>query len=83
MAARVLCVADICGALRASRPYREGLPVERVIDIVGRDAGAGLDADCVDAMRQVLLDGFASTADVVTPAVTTVPGLAEDYRQAA
>ena len=26
MAARVLCVADICDALRASRPYREGLP---------------------------------------------------------
>src|SRR5687767_15203092 len=59
MAARVLCVADICDALRASRPYREGLPPERVIAIVGREAGTALDADCVDAMRQVLLDGQA------------------------
>jgi HD-GYP domain-containing protein (c-di-GMP phosphodiesterase class II) len=83
MAARVLCVADICDALRASRPYREGLPVERVIDIVGREANTGLDPDCVDAMRQVLLDGYASTAEAATPAVRAVPDLAEDYRQAA
>jgi HD-GYP domain-containing protein (c-di-GMP phosphodiesterase class II) len=83
MAARVLCVADICDALRASRPYREGLPVERVIDIVDREASTGLDRDCVDAMRQVLLDGRASAADAATPAVKAVPGLGEDYRQAA
>jgi HD-GYP domain-containing protein (c-di-GMP phosphodiesterase class II) len=83
MAARVLCVADICDALRASRPYREGLPPERVIEIVGREAGTALDADCVDAMRHVLLDGQAAAADAATPAVKAVPGLAEDYRQAA
>jgi len=31
----------------------------------------------------VLLDGQAAAADAATPAVKAVPGLAEDYRQAA
>jgi putative nucleotidyltransferase with HDIG domain len=83
VAARVLCVADICDALRAARPYREGLPAERVIEIVGREAGTALDADCVDAMRHVLLQGEAAATEAATPAVRTVPELDEDYRQAA
>ncbi|MEP7304825.1 MAG: HD domain-containing phosphohydrolase [Acidobacteriota bacterium] len=41
--ARVLAFADIYDALRSSRPYRAGLPVERVLDIMSRDAGIGLD----------------------------------------
>jgi HD-GYP domain-containing protein (c-di-GMP phosphodiesterase class II) len=83
MAARIVCVADICDALRASRPYREGLPAERVIDIMSREAGTALDADCFDAMRHVLLDSTTPVLQAPAPAVRVVPGLDEDYRQAA
>lgn len=83
LAARIICVADICDALRASRPYREGLPPERVIDIMRRDAGTALDADCFDAMCHVLLDSGTPVADAPAPAVKAVPELGEDYKQAA
>jgi putative nucleotidyltransferase with HDIG domain len=79
---RVLCVADICDALLTSRPYRAGLPVERVLAIMKRDVGTALDPECFAALRVVL------TSDVVAPqeplpAVQLVPALAEDYLQAA
>jgi HD-GYP domain-containing protein (c-di-GMP phosphodiesterase class II) len=83
LAARILCVADICDALRASRPYREGLPPERVVEIMSREAGTALDADCVEAMRHILLDYGNLDSVTVAPAVRVVPDLGEDYRQAA
>jgi HD-GYP domain-containing protein (c-di-GMP phosphodiesterase class II) len=83
LAARVICVADICEALGAPRPYREGLPPERVIEIMSRDAGTGIDADCFEAMRHVLLDSGTPVTDAAAPAVQAVPELDEDYRQAA
>ncbi len=78
---RILCTADICDALRASRPYRAGLPVDRVLDIMGREAGVGIDPDCFHALRDVLTGAEAS--DSLAPAVHLVPALAEDYQQAA
>jgi HD-GYP domain-containing protein (c-di-GMP phosphodiesterase class II) len=83
LAARIICVADICDALRASRPYRDGLPHERVIEVMRRDAGTGIDADCFDAMRHVLLDSATPVTDAAAPAVRAVAELDEDYRQAA
>jgi putative nucleotidyltransferase with HDIG domain len=80
--ARILCVADICDALRASRPYRAGLPVERVLEIMGREAGAGIDPDCFSALRQVI-DRTVGVVPTDVPAVRLVPALAEDYNQAA
>ncbi len=80
--ARILCVADICDALRASRPYREGLPTERVLEIMGREVGTGLDPDCFDALTHVLQD--ATTTEVAaTPVASLVTALSEDYEQAA
>ena len=80
--ARILCVADVCDALRASRPYRAGLPVDRMLEIMRREAGAGLDPDCVAAVERVSAAGPAA-ADGDTPVVRVVPALAEDYSQAA
>jgi putative nucleotidyltransferase with HDIG domain len=80
--ARVICVADICDALRSSRPYRPGLPVEKVLDIMGREVGAGLDADCYVALKQVLQAGMVAD-QIEVPAATLVPALSEDYIQAA
>ncbi len=80
--ARVICIADICDALRASRPYRAGLPVEKVLDIIGREVGAGFDADCYVALKQVLQAGMVGD-QIEVPAATLVPALSEDYIQAA
>ncbi|MEZ5064627.1 MAG: HD domain-containing phosphohydrolase [bacterium] len=81
LAARILCVADICDALRSSRPYREGLPTERVLEIMSQDAGTGLDRDCYDAMRASLEEANATDKREV-PAARLVPSLSEDYVQA-
>lgn len=50
--ARVLAVADIYDALIAHRPYRIGLPVEKVLAIMQEDAPHALDAECLEALRQ-------------------------------
>jgi len=78
--ARILCVADVCDALRQARPYRDGMSVDRVLDIMKRDVGIGLDPDCVSALEAVL-----TTAEppVNAPPARLVPALAEDYQQAA
>lgn len=79
---RVLCVSDICDALRASRPYRPGLPTDRVLDIMRRDVGMGIDPLCFEALETVLRSGTIAEAGDV-PASRHVAALSEDYRQAA
>ena len=84
MLTRVLCAADVCDALRASRPYRPGMPIERVLDVMRREVGAGIDATCFEALQIAIDDEVLArqhAADV--PAVSVVSALAEDYRQAA
>jgi putative nucleotidyltransferase with HDIG domain len=48
---RVLAVADIYEALTAQRPYRDPLPVEKALAIVGEDTPHRLDADVRDALE--------------------------------
>jgi putative nucleotidyltransferase with HDIG domain len=79
---RVLCVSDICDALLTSRPYRPGLPTERVLEIMKRDVGTALDPDCFAALRTVLTTDAVVNLATELPAVL-VPALAEDYLQAA
>jgi putative nucleotidyltransferase with HDIG domain len=84
MLTRVLCAADICDALRASRPYRPSMPLERVMDVMRREVGNAIDATCFEALQIAVHDETIdreSAADV--PAVRHVSTLAEDYRQAA
>jgi putative nucleotidyltransferase with HDIG domain len=78
---RILCVADICDALRASRPYRDGLPVERVLGIMAKEVDTALDPVCYAALRDVLATDEADGQ--LAPAVQLVPALGEDYQQAA
>lgn len=80
LAARVLAVADICDALRASRPYRAGLTPDQVMEVLKREAGTGVDPDCVAALQEVIADLPAEPN--ATPACV-VTALAEDYTQAA
>ncbi len=50
-ATRILTVADVCEAMTAKRPYREALEWEQVQKILAKDAGKGVDPDCVAALQ--------------------------------
>jgi len=81
--ARVLAAADICDALLASRPYRDGLPPERVLDIMRREAGTAISVESFHALEAVMTQA-ANEADAGdSPAAIRVAALAEDYNQAA
>jgi HD-GYP domain-containing protein (c-di-GMP phosphodiesterase class II) len=60
--ARVLAVADVYEALTATRPYRAGIPRDRVLDILRRDSGAGLDGRVVGALESSTAETRASGA---------------------
>ena len=83
MLARILCTADICDALSASRPYREGMPPERVLEIMSREVGTAIDPDCYSALESILQTVPGRAPSQNTPAARAVPALAEDYDQAA
>jgi HD-GYP domain-containing protein (c-di-GMP phosphodiesterase class II) len=51
--ARILVVSDVFDALAANRPYRDALPLEKVFNIMAKDAPRALDADCLEALRYV------------------------------
>ena len=48
-AQRVLAVADVYEALTADRPYRAGMAVPTVLDIMRRDQGTAFDSHVFDA----------------------------------
>jgi len=48
--ARIIAVADVFSALIEDRPYRPGLPIEKVIEIMSREIPHKLDADCFEAL---------------------------------
>jgi len=47
---RILAVADVFDALRAKRPYRDSLPLEKVFSMMREDAPHALDWPCLDAL---------------------------------
>ncbi|MBO9532330.1 MAG: HD domain-containing protein [Solirubrobacteraceae bacterium] len=51
---RILAIADVGEALSAERPYREALPVERVLSIMSEDRGTKLDESVYEAFERVL-----------------------------
>jgi putative nucleotidyltransferase with HDIG domain len=48
---RILVVADIFDALSAKRPYRDSLPLEKVFEIMRKDAPQKLDIGCIEALE--------------------------------
>jgi HD-GYP domain-containing protein (c-di-GMP phosphodiesterase class II) len=46
--ARILAVANVVGALSAGRPYRAGMPPERVRAVLDSESGTHFDRACVD-----------------------------------
>jgi putative nucleotidyltransferase with HDIG domain len=47
---RILTVSDIFDALVAKRPYRDALPINKVFEIMQKDAPRAIDAQCLDAL---------------------------------
>jgi HD-GYP domain-containing protein (c-di-GMP phosphodiesterase class II) len=84
MLTRVLCTADICDALRASRPYRASMPVERVLDVMSLEVGQAIDPACFEALQIAITNETVDRPYATeVPAVRLVSSLADDYRQAA
>ena len=48
--ARILAVADIFDALRAKRPYRDSMPLEKVFAMMREDSPRALDVPCLEAL---------------------------------
>lgn len=48
--ARILSVADVFDALRAKRPYRDALPLEKVFAIMREESPRALDLPCLEAL---------------------------------
>jgi HD-GYP domain-containing protein (c-di-GMP phosphodiesterase class II) len=53
LCARILATADKFDALSADRPYRAGLPIDRVCSILNEDVGLDLCPDCVTAAKAI------------------------------
>jgi HD-GYP domain-containing protein (c-di-GMP phosphodiesterase class II) len=51
ISARLLAVADIYEALSAARPYRDGLPQEKILAILESETGTGICAESYAALR--------------------------------
>ncbi|MBL0940801.1 MAG: HD domain-containing protein [Gemmatimonadaceae bacterium] len=66
--ARVLAVADVYEALTADRPYRAGLAVNTVVDIMARDRGTAFDASIFDAAVALAESGTFLELSQVTEA---------------
>jgi putative nucleotidyltransferase with HDIG domain len=72
--ARILAVADVYGALSEDRPYRAGLPIEKIVSIMQEDLPSKLDPACFDSLMTAL--GHANrpaTADQPAPVLQPVP----------
>ncbi|MBS2033726.1 HD domain-containing protein [bacterium] len=53
-AARIIAIADVFDALHAERPYKAGMPVERVQAILREGRGTHFDPDLLDAFERVI-----------------------------
>lgn len=50
---RIITVADIFDAITAERPYREAIPVAETLEIMSKNVGSAIDADCFKALQKV------------------------------
>jgi putative nucleotidyltransferase with HDIG domain len=64
--ARILMVADVFDALSAKRPYREGLPLAKVLERIKTKTPEEFDQACVEALEQSGIGGDQSFKDLNT-----------------
>ncbi len=68
--ARILAVADVFEAMYADRPYRAGMPVDRILGIMREDIGSAFCGICVEALHSCVDRGEVPRmpASVMSPA---------------
>jgi len=54
LGARILAVADAFDAMISDRPYRDGMPLERVMGIIQQESGRQFDPVVVDALMNTI-----------------------------
>ena len=54
--ARIFAVADVYDALFSDRPYRDGFPIDKVIEIIVAGRGSHFDPEVVDAFLRLMED---------------------------
>jgi HD-GYP domain-containing protein (c-di-GMP phosphodiesterase class II) len=64
--ARIIAVADSYDAMVSDRPYRKGMPIERLEEIFRRGAGEQWDPRVIDAYFQSR-DDFRQLCDSYSP----------------
>ncbi len=62
---RIIAVADIYDALAAKRPYRDAMPLEKVFEIMRKDAPQALDAGCLEALIAHHESGTPTSQDLL------------------
>ncbi|HET7219902.1 MAG TPA: HD domain-containing phosphohydrolase [Vicinamibacterales bacterium] len=65
--ARILAVADVIDALSADRPYRKGMPPDRVRAILESESGSHFDPVCVEACTADVISAAGMGADPAPP----------------
>ena len=63
---RIIAVADVYGALSEDRPYRDGLELEQIVEIMKHELPHKLDRECFDALIESVM-----AAPVSRPAAQT------------
>ncbi len=65
LASRIVQLADVFDALRTNRPYRPGLPLPKIVELVKTEVGSFFDADLVKVFfEQVVSRGIPDPANV-------------------
>lgn len=64
---RITAVADVCDALLSERPYKRPWPLDRVRDLLIREAGTHFDPNCVNAILSRWSDLEAVYASAAAP----------------
>lgn len=54
LGARILAVADVFDAMKSDRPYRDGMPLEKVMGIIQEESGRQFDPNVVEALFEVI-----------------------------
>ncbi len=54
--ARIVAVADVFDACSSDRPYREGMPIERVMSIIREGSGSHFDAHVAEALEGLVAE---------------------------
>ena len=62
LGARILAVADAFDAMISDRPYRDGMPLERVMAIIQQESGRQLDPVVVEALMTTIYSKASKAA---------------------